>query len=638
MIPQINGLGRNINQLRRKLPDSNKSLAKRLKKLVKAWQQLIQRQTPNGLSAPSLAGAAGAPTITANNKPEQSSANDEQQPQQSNVAESRQRRKSISSSSREGTPSRSSMTMIGESLASKSSHPPPPPIATATATAGGGTPHLQTNASRTPTPTPSPHPPPPATPTSSSLSTSSAPQVPPVPSSVAGSTPQTAAVIPRPTKAQDFARNRIRRMQMLAQVTPQSHKPVVATPQAPFPAATAAAMSTTTSSMSNEQQPKSQEANASQQQWQSGGEISQSLASQQQLPPPVTGTESFHNASSVKGTGLVSQSDHSLATSSPVLNGSHFKAAAGMMAAVSDSKSSSKSSLSSSSNKFIGAHSRSTPSLSQIVTNSFNHDPPPPPPPPPPSSYLAESHFSSIPPISTSTSASLSTTIAHKVGVKGSQERGTSSQERLTEMPSPPEESLLVQIPRNLVHISRRNHEFREAKGLHHRTDRQGLSSDLEEFSLTVSIDLSLLHQFSNSQQVIGGSLEDIKRNRTEWFVKEGHRIPENSLHKFGDASEPMETETITSFGSGGISRVPMFASSGHFTAFGGGMGIPHLPTSGPRLVPSGASPGVDGCMGSDGYWYSWTDSIPGHDVSVTVLPYIYVDDDESDAMEVFTN
>ena len=606
---------------------------------MKAWQQLIQRQTPNGLSAPSLAGAVGAPTITANNKPEQSSANDEQQPQQSNVADSRQRRKSISSSSREGTPSRSSTTMIGESLASKSSHPPPPPIATATATAAGGATHLQTNASRTPTPTPSPHPPPPATPTSSSLSTSSAPQVPPVPSSVAGSTPQTAAVIPRPTKAQDFARNRIRRMQMLAQVTPQSHKPVVAMPQAPFPAATAAAMSTTTSSMANEQQPKSQEENASQPQRQSGGEISQFLASQQQLPPPVTGTESFHNASSVKGTGLVSQSDHNLATS-PVLNGSHFKAAAGTMAAVSDSKSSSKSSLlSSSSNKFIGAHSRSTPSLSQIVTNSFNHDPSPPPPSS--SSYLAEFHFSSTPPppISTSTSvSSLSTTIAHKVGVKSSQEKGTSSQERLTETPSPAKESLLVQIPRNLVHISRRNHEFREAKGLHHRTDRPGLSSDLEEFSLTVSIDLSILHQFSNSRQAIGGSLEDIKRNRTEWFVKEGHHIPENSLHKFGDASEPMETDTITSFGSGGISRVPTFTSSGHFTAFGGGMGIPHLPTPSPRLIPSGASPGVDGCMGSDGYWYSWTDSIPGHDVSVTVLPYIYVDDDESDAMEVFTN
>lgn len=607
---------------------------------MKAWQQLIQSQTPNGLSAPSLAGAAGAPTITANNKSEQSSANDGQQPQQSNVSDSRQRRKSISSSSREGTPNRSSTTMVGEPLVSKSTHPPPPPIATATA--GGGT-RLQTNASRTPTPTPSPHPSP-ATPTSSSSSTSLAPQAPP--SSVASSTPQTAAVIPRPTKAQDFARNRIRRMQMLAQVTPQSQKPAAVVPQAPVPAA--AATSTTTSSMANELQPKSQEVNASQQQQrqqQSGGDISQSLTSQQQLPPIAAGAEAFHNASSIKATtGLVSQSDHTLAMS-PVLNGSHFfKAAAGTMAAVSDSKSFSKSSLSSSSNKFISAHSRSTPSLSQIVTNSFNHDPPPPPPPPP--SSLAESHFSSTPPVSNSTAgSSLSTTIAHKVGVKGSQERGTRSHERLTETPSPPEESLLVQIPRSLVHISRRNHKLREAKELHHHNfgrDRQGLSSDLEEFSLTVSIDLSLLHQFSNSQQVIGGSLEDVKRNRTEWFVKEGHHIPENmdpSLHKFGDASEPMETDTITSFGSGGISRVPTFTSSGHFTAFGSGSArIPHLPTPEPRLVPSGASPGVDGCMGSDGYWYSWTDSIPGHDVSVTVLPYIYVDDDESDAMEVFTN
>jgi hypothetical protein len=192
------------------------------------------------------------------------------------------------------------------------------------------------------------------------------------------------------------------------------------------------------------------------------------------------------------------------------------------------------------------------------------------------------------------------------------------------------------------VHIGRRNHEFREAKGLGHNfgTDRQGLPSRPEGFSLTVSIDLSLLHRFSNSQQAIGGGLEHVKPNRTEWFAERGHRIPENMeppLHRFGDASEPMETETITSYGSGGIPRVPTFTSSGHFTAFGGG-GIPPLPMPESRLVPSGSSPGVDGCMGSDGYWYSWTDSIPGHDVSVTVLPYVYVDDDESDEMEVFTN
>ena len=582
---------------------------------MKAWQQLIQSQTPNGLTAPSLGGASATPT-TANSKSEQTSPSDGQQ--QSNVSDSRQRRTSISSSSREGTPSQSS-TVVGESIAGKSSRPPP------TTTAVTGT-QLQTNASRTPTPTPSPCLL--ATPTSSSSSsTLSASQVPPP-----APAPQPAAVIPRQTKAQDFARNRIRRMQMLAQVTPQSHKPALPS-QTPIPAT-----ATTTSSAANEQ-PKSQEVNKPQQKQQqcqqSGVANSQSLSSQQQAP--ATGTESFHNTSSVKATGVLPQSDHSSARNS-VLNGGHFKAAA-----TSDSNSSlsySNSSQSSSSNKFTNAHSRSTLSLSQIVTNSFNHDPPPPPPPPPPpfalSSSSAESHFST-PPLSNS--ASSSTTIARKIGVKGSQESSASSHKHVSETPSPPE-SLLVRIPRNLVHISRRNHEFREAKGLHYNfgPDRQALPSDLEEFSLTVSIDLTLLHQFSNSQQAISSGL-DIEPNRTEWFMK-GHRIPESiepSLRKFDDASEPMETEIITSFGSGGIPQVPTFTSSGHFTAFGG-EGIPLLPTSGSQLVPSGASPGVDGCMGNDGYWYSWTDSIPGHDISVTVLPYIYVDDDESDVMEIFTN
>ena len=613
---------------------------------MKAWQQLIQSQTPNGLTAPSLGGAgatATPPTTTANNKSEQSSPSDGQQQQRSNVADSRQRRKSVSSTSREGTPSQLST----ESLAGKSSSRPPPPPAPAVI---GGT-HGQTNTtSRTPTPTPSPRPP--NTPTSSSSSTSSPsgsqvpPLPPPPPSSVPSSAPQPAPVIPRPTKAQDFARNRIRRMQMLAQVGPQSHKPS----QITVPTSSM----TTTSSSSDEQLPKSQEVNKSQPcQLQSEvANYSQSLSSQLQAPA-ATSTDSVHNSSSVKATTVAPNSNS-------VLNGSNFKVVA--TAAVSDSKSFlaySNSSQSSSSNKFMNAHSRSTPSLSQIVTNSFNHDSPLPPSLPPPpisvSSSLDESRFSSAAPSFSNTATSaLSTAIAHKIEVKSSQESSVSSHKQVIEdTPSPPE-SLLVRIPRNLVHISRRNHEFHEAKGPHYddfRTDwlGQGLhvASNREEFSLMVSIDLSLLHPFSNSQEAIGGAMKDIRQNRTEHLMK-GHDVGKNSdlsMYKFGDVGEPipMETETFTSFGSGGIPHVPTsFTSSGHFSSFGSDEGIPynvHLPaTPGPQLVPSGASPGVDGCMGSDGYWYSWTDSIPGHDVSVTVLPYIYVDDDDSDVMEIFTN
>lgn len=551
---------------------------------MKAWQQLIQSQTPNGLTAPSLGGASAA-TTAVNSKAEQSSSSDEHQ--RSNVVDSGQRRKSISSS-REGTPSQSS-AVVGESFAGKSSHP----ITTA---------QSQTNASRTPTPTPSPRPP--ATPTSSSTSsTSSAPQV--IPPSVPASQP--AAVIPRPTKAQDFARNRIRRMQMLAQVTPQSHKP--AQPQPPIPA------TSTTNSTTIDDQKKQEEANKPR----SGAADSQSLSSQQQAP--ATGTESSHNTS-IKATGFVSQSEHTSATNS-VLNGSHFKA----ISDINNSSSYSTSSRSSAGNKFMNTHSRASPSLSQIVTNSFNHDTPPlPPPPPSSSSSLAESHLF-VPPFSNS--ALQTTTIAHKTGVKGSQESTTGSRKHLIEMPSPPE-SLLVRIPRNLVRVSHRTHEFYEAKGLHDNLGTESVWSsrraDLEGLSLTVSIDLSLLRRFSSSQQAT-----NIKPNRTEWLTR-GHHIPENMgpfSHSIGDDSEPMETEPIMSFGSGEVRHVP-----GPTTSFDNDREISYLP----KFIPSGASPGVDGCMGKDKCWYSWTDTIPGRDDSMTVLPYIYVDDDESDVMEIFTN
>lgn len=36
---------------------------------------------------------------------------------------------------------------------------------------------------------------------------------------------------------------------------------------------------------------------------------------------------------------------------------------------------------------------------------------------------------------------------------------------------------------------------------------------------------------------------------------------------------------------------------------------------------------GIDGCQGDDGLWYSWTESIPSmNGLSVTVLPYVYID------------
>ena len=542
---------------------------------MKTWQQLIQSKTPNGLTAPSLGGASAA-----NNKTEQLSSDGHQRP---NIVDSSQRRKSISSS-REGTPSQSAI--VGESLASKSG---PPPTAT----------HSHKDASRTPTPTPTPSPRPPATPSSSTPS-SSPPSIPQVPASVP--TPPQPAIIPRPTKAQDFARNRIRRMQMLAHVSPQSQKPL------PPPSA---ATATTSSTIQSEDLQKQQEANKPQhqQQEQSGTPNSQSLSSQSQIPPAAPGgIESPHN-SSIRAPSFISQSEHSSTTSNFVVNGSHFKATSD-----SNSLSHSTSSQSSASVKFMNAHSRTAPSLSQMVTNSVNHH-----------NLSSSNEFESRSFTTPSSNSVSQASIARKIGVKGS--LGKSSHKRLETPPPPTPESLIVRIPRNHVHISPRNRELCEAQGLHHDfstesawSSSQALPSE-EEFSLIVSIDLSLLRRVSNHhQQAIHGL--DIEAKRTEWLI-ENHYTPAASMNmepptnSIND-SEPMETEPITSFGNGGIPLHPL--------------------TPGLQVVPTGASLGVDGYMGSDGCWYSWTDPIPGHDAAVTIMPYIYIDDEESDSMQIFSN
>lgn len=45
------------------------------------------------------------------------------------------------------------------------------------------------------------------------------------------------------------------------------------------------------------------------------------------------------------------------------------------------------------------------------------------------------------------------------------------------------------------------------------------------------------------------------------------------------------------------------------------------------RLPPEGVCPGVDGCIGPDGYWYEWTDPMVSNHTEVTVMPYVYFED-----------
>lgn len=54
---------------------------------------------------------------------------------------------------------------------------------------------------------------------------------------------------------------------------------------------------------------------------------------------------------------------------------------------------------------------------------------------------------------------------------------------------------------------------------------------------------------------------------------------------------------------------------------------VPALPVREPRPPPEGVCPGVDGCVGVDGYWYEWTEHIGSHGQEVTILPYVYIED-----------
>ena len=52
----------------------------------------------------------------------------------------------------------------------------------------------------------------------------------------------------------------------------------------------------------------------------------------------------------------------------------------------------------------------------------------------------------------------------------------------------------------------------------------------------------------------------------------------------------------------------------------------PELDSSSPHLKPTGQVPGMDGCLGHDGFWYDWTKPLPSEGLSVIVLPYVYID------------
>ena len=52
--------------------------------------------------------------------------------------------------------------------------------------------------------------------------------------------------------------------------------------------------------------------------------------------------------------------------------------------------------------------------------------------------------------------------------------------------------------------------------------------------------------------------------------------------------------------------------------------------TSQRRHAPRGVCPGMDGCVGLDGYWYEWTEHIASAGDEVTIMPYVYLEDNDT--------
>lgn len=577
---QTNCLARNINQLRRKLTDSHKSLAKRLKKLVKAWQQLIKKQTPNGLTTPSLGSAPGNGGGAGANKTVEHTLPSDLQQKPNLVASAR--RQSIGSS-REGTP-------LEESLASK---------------AGKQSHSKKYAASRTPTPTPSPHPLPSSS-TSSVSASSSAP--PPL---------QQPPVVPRQTKAQDFARNRIRRMQMfsavkkpnMGQMSSQSH-------QLPAPSSSS---STATTAPSLEEQSKEQLPLETGMAAITAG--SQSQPPRQTALPPV----SMSLSSLSKPSSFLFHSEPSFISSSPISNGSHSHVTLSQSPSLLSSSSSTvvspptNSSQSMAHVNLSNSHSRHTTSLSQIITNSLNHEP----------TTLTE--MSVVP--SAPQPSSVQTSIAHKIGVKGS--RGEDSH-RIPDMPLP--DSLVVRIPRSNVQVRSLLNDTR----INDCSHKNNLSSDSlrstqragDELSMIVSIDLSLLLRGKGRPVTTSlplNSAPEIRPSRTEQQLSTESRHGATPCSFFAVKSEPVDLHVKNNQQQHAVVMENEVAMETESTPL---FGKRELTFNEPRPIPLGAYPGVDGCLGNNGFWYTWTDIIPGQDEALTVLPYIYIDEESEDCID----
>ena len=154
--------------------------------------------------------------------------------------------------------------------------------------------------------------------------------------------------------------------------------------------------------------------------------------------------------------------------------------------------------------------------------------------------------------------------------------------------------SFVVSVPRNLVHSAP------DGSGVScmSQSDNPDCVPMETQLSLVVSIDKLCLVSFATNNRVHPFPLDEVERSSPSL---------KSPVHSTPSSPSSVWLHSVTSPSTGAPS---------------GRLKNPHV-----YGLPQGSISGVDGCLGQDGIWYSWTDYIPSQgDSDVTVLPYVYWD------------
>lgn len=459
---QATRLGKHVNMIRRKIVDEHKSLAKKLKKLVKQWQQLLQNQTPNGLSSTSAVSTKTDASV-------------QPSPPQSRVPTPKPTTEAVAASVKNDIKHETSSTKDENSRNSVT----PPPLAP----------------------------------------------------------PQSL----RQSTAMNFAKNRIKMMQMLSSVkkpnAPATQQPPLSQTQ---PQSSETINSSQTSETSLSQKPNTDEQHSEQKIIDTQG-------------PAVSHT--YHTATSI--------SDNSHKFVSTLTTVPHTKQTCIVPPSRDDIPGSSQHAL----------------------TNNFQDN--------------SKGPIYHVPPNSS------------VVAVKGNE---------LSEEIETPSVSLVVNIPRHLVILKINQSKSTSPKidGVN-RLDFESRTQDespstmndhSSDLNLTVSIRTSLLKRVPPCPSSDGLKLKtECSTDPSNSSILHSNLLETHPVCE-RDVTEQLQTYNFDK--SEATTRVVDPCLS-------------HMRPSG-KLKPPWALQGVHGCVGDDGAWYTWSDSIPGKDLSVTVLPYVYVD------------